>query len=68
MCQLSFRFFAAEYVLAKVTQHPLVPSSLSTLTQDGGQDNNMHKDRGISRLDSFIMYVKKGVLQLLTDC
>ena len=30
---------------------------MSTLTQDGGQDNNMHKDHGISRLDSFIMYV-----------
>ena len=27
MCQLPFRFFA-EYVLAKVTQHPVVPSFL----------------------------------------
>ena len=45
------------------------PVSLSTLTQDGGQDdNNMHKNHGISRLDSFIMYVKKDLLQLLTDC
>ena len=66
MITLSFRFFA-EYVLAKVTQHLLVLSFLVNVHSKLRTRQQHVQGGGISRLDSFTMYVKKDVRRLLSD-
>ena len=56
-----------EYVLAKVTQHPLIPSFLCQRSLKMADKTTTRTRIWHSRLDSFIMHVKKDVRRLLTD-
>ena len=59
--------FGKSHATSTSSQFPC-QRSLKMADKTTTKNNNMHKNHGIARLDSFIMYVKKDVLQLLTDC